>query len=380
MCVCVWGSGADVRSGAEQQETELQQLFILRKYTYAKDMPSAFIREQADLLHRTKDAKLVLSNLRNKYALSSFPSQMSRVKVEWCKFGERHEDFQKSMESVYKTVCEPDSACSKKAVRELKQYIRDDLITQMRKCNLAKSYGGLTGNSNLDKVICKVPLIPDYMKEYRLTVEDRASSSNLARKSLETRSMDCVVIADADAVLARCVEKIKENKDSVFVLAACLSLVCGRRSIELLKTGEFSEASEIRGPYACIFSGAAKKKKVCEDRCEIPLMIKYKYFKPALRRVREGIPCESLTNSQINSHYSHKLGDAAKIITNNMQVRFHDLRCIYGVLSHMKFENSCSINVWLKLCLCHEALDTSMFYSRCKIEKCERGSLGRWDF
>lgn len=343
-------------------------------------MPSQFILEQADLLHRTKDAKSVLDNLRERYALSSFPSQMSRVKVEWCKYEERHEDFFTSMDTVYKAACSPESSCSKRAVKELKQYIRDDLITQMKKWRSAKSPGGFSGNTRIDELICQVALIPDYMKEYRLTDTDRTSSSTLAKKSLETRSMDCVDIPDADALLERCVNKIKENKDSVFVIAACLSVVCGRRSIELLKTGNFSEGSEARAPYNCFFSGAAKKKVVCEDRCEIPLLTKFKYLKPALKRLREQVPCEGLTNSQINSRYSHKLGDAAKIITNDMKVRFHDLRCIYGMLSHLKFKNTCSINVWLCKALCHEALDTSIFYSRCKIGKCENGSLGRWDF
>ena len=342
-------------------------------------MPSKFILDQAELLYHTKNAKPVLDNLRQKYALSSFPSQMSRVKVEWCKFGERHEDFFTSMETVYAAACSPESGCSKRAVKELKQYIKDDLIMQMKKWRAAKSPGGFSGNVRIDELICKVPLIPDYMKEYRLTESDRASSSDLAKKSLETRSMDCVDIPDADALLDRCIERIKENKDSVFVIAACLSLVCGRRSIELLKTGNFSEAGEPHAPYNCFFSGAAKKKVPCEDRCEIPLLIKYKYLKPALKRVREKIPCEALTNSQINSRYSHKLGDAAKIITNDMKVRFHDLRCIYGMLSHRMFENNCSINVWLKKSLCHEALDTSIFYSRCKIGKCEK-SYGKWLF
>lgn len=343
-------------------------------------MPSKFIVEQAELLHRTKDAKPVLDNLRERYALSSFPSQMSRVKVEWCKYGERHENFFKSMDTVYSAASSPESVCSKRTVKELKQYIRDDLITQMKKWRLAKSPGGFSGNARIDELICNVPLIPDYMREYRLTQEDRTSTSDLAKKSLETRSMDCVDIPDADDLLQRCVEKIKENKDSVFVIAACLSVVCGRRSIELLKTGVFSEGSETHAPYNCFFSGAAKKKVVCDDRCEIPLLTKFKYIKAALRRVREKLPCENLTNSQINSRYSHKLGDAAKIITNDMRVRFHDLRCIYGMLSHLKFENNCSINVWLKKSLCHEALDTSIFYSRCKIGKCEEGSLGRWYF
>lgn len=305
---------------------------------------------------------------------------MSRVKVEWCKYGERHENFFNDMDTVYNAAAAPDSVCSKRTVKELKQYIRDDLITQMKKCRAAKMPGGFFGNNRIDELICQVPLIPDYMREYRLTQEDRISTSDLAKKSLETRSMDCVDIPDADELLGRCVAKIKENKDSVFIIAACLSVVCGRRSIELLKTGTFSEGSEAHAPYSCFFSGAAKKKVACDDRCEIPLLTKFKYVKPALRRVREKLPCEGLTNAQINSRYSHKLGDAAKIITNDMKVRFHDLRCIYGMLSHLKFENNCSINVWLQRALCHEALDTSIFYSRCKIGKCENGTLGRWYF
>lgn len=84
-------------------------------------MPSKFIKMQAELLHRTKDAKPVLDNLRKKYALSSFPSQMSRVKVEWCKFEDRHADFFRLIEQVYRAACSPENGCSKKAVKELKQ-------------------------------------------------------------------------------------------------------------------------------------------------------------------------------------------------------------------------------------------------------------------
>lgn len=51
------------------------------------------------------------------------------------------------------------------------------------------------------------------------------------------------------------------------------------------------------------------------------------------------IPYENL-NTQINSRFSHTLGDAAKIISNTMGMRFHDLRALYGVLTHMMFENN----------------------------------------
>lgn len=340
-------------------------------------MPSKFIIEQAELLHRTKNAKPVLDNLREKYALSSFPSQMSRVKVEWCKFEDRHEHFFNRMEQVYRAAQSAEHLYPKKAVKELRQYMKDNMILQMKKWRAAKSPGGLTGDTKIDELICKVQLLPDYMKEYRLTENDRTSSSELSKKSLETRSKDCVIIEDADALVEKCVEKIKTNADCPFILAACISLLCGRRSIEVLKTGIFSEGTEARAPYACFFTGAAKKKVVCEDRCEIPCLVKYRYLKHALRRVREKIPCENLSNTEINAKYSHKLGDAAKIVTGNMKLRFHDLRALYGMLSFQMFENNCSLNIWLKLQLMHESLDTSVFYSRCKIAKCEK-KIGQW--
>ncbi|CAM9312628.1 unnamed protein product [Ectocarpus sp. 8 AP-2014] len=216
------------------------------------------------------------------------------------------------------------------------------------------------------------------MQEYRLSEEDRANTSTLAKRSLEARSMECVDIKDADLLSSRCTEKIKANKENPFVLAACLSVACGRRSIEILKTGRFGE-SEKGGGFGCFFTGATKKKVMCQDVYEIPLLVKFKYIKPALERVRDMIPCGGLTNTQINSRHSHKMGDAAKIITEDISVRFHDLRCIYGMISHRIFDNTCSINIWLKHALMHETLDTSMFYSRCKIGKCET-RLGKWAF
>ena len=58
-------------------------------------MPSAFIKDQAELLYRTKDTFGVLQRIRDKYALSSFPSQMSRVKEEWYQYQDRHENYEK---------------------------------------------------------------------------------------------------------------------------------------------------------------------------------------------------------------------------------------------------------------------------------------------
>ncbi len=339
-------------------------------------MPSRFIVEQAELLHRTRDTEMVLENIRNRYATSSFCSQMSRVKAEWYRFNERHEDFATTMALGYERLKKQEQEVPKRALRELKAYTRDDLATQMKKRRSINSPGGLTGDEEADFLISSTPVLPGYMSGYRLSPEDKIVSSEISRKSLEERSMACVVVEDADALLERCRRVIKDLEEDPFFVAACLSVACGRRSIEILATGSFQP---VEGrDHACLFSGAAKKKSLRSRPCEIPLLVKSKYVIAALRHVRSSVPCEGLTNSQINSRFSHKLGDAAKILMNNLGVRFHDLRCIYGVVSFRAFEHDGSINIWLKKALLHETLDTSVFYSRCRVDKCE-SRLGRWD-
>ena len=337
-------------------------------------MPSRFIVEQAELLYRLKDADVVLENIRNKYSTSSFCSQMSRVKSEWYKFNERHEDFMTTMNSEYDRLKRSD--VSKKALKELKHYIKDDLLSQVKKRRSVKAPDGFSGDENVDFLITSTPLLPEYMDKYQLSPEDRAVSSEISRKSLESRSMDCVIVEDADELLERCKKVIKDLDEDPFYIAACLSVVCGRRSIELLKTGNFQgvEGNDL----CCVFSGAAKKKVICTRLCEIPLLMRSKYVIAGLKHIRDRIPCSGFSNSQINSKYSHKLGDAAKILMNNLDVRFHDLRCMYGMISFRMFKHNGSINIWLKKTLLHETLDTSIFYSRCKIEKCET-ILGTWN-
>ena len=113
-----------------------------------------------------------------------------------------------------------------------------------------------------------------------------------------------------------------------------------------------------------------KKRGQCNEIIEIPILVKYKYFERAMKLIRKSINTEGLSNAEINSRYSHKLGDSSKILLESLNVKFHDLRAIYGTISHQAFQNSWSINIWLKKVLFHDTMDTSIFYSRCKISNC----------
>lgn len=336
-------------------------------------MPSAFIVSQAEILKRTQDCFVVLQNIRDKYALSSFPSQMTRVKDEWMKLNDRHPDFKKSFDRGLKTL--KTQGISSRFISQYIEFGNDSMKDQLKKMKLAEKQS-LTGSTRTDRQIANIQIFPDYMNDYRLSKEDMIKNEKLVTRCIEQRAMDCVVVENANDLVERCKAIVKGLEDDVFITAAAVSVLCGRRSIEILKIGKFS--SSTKGSHAAVFSGAAKKRAISCEKADIPLLIKYKYLKDAISYIRETLDVKSLTNDKINSKFSHKLGDAAKILMDCLTMRFHDLRAVYGSISHQAFENTWSINIWLKKVLMHDNIDTSVFYSRCKVSSCDI-ALGKWN-
>ena len=335
-------------------------------------MPSAFITDQAELLYRTKDTFGVLQRIRDKYALSSFSSQMSRVKEEWYKYQDRHKDFEKMYSAGLKSLVS--QQVSERYISQYRQFHHDSIKEQLQKSRRAGA-GELTGSRRTDRALAKIRILPEYMSDYRLTKDDIAKNNVRSEKCLEKRAMECIVVQDGDKLVSKCRAIVQKLSEDVFVVAAAVAVLCGRRSIEILKLGDFQECS--RSQYSSCFEGAAKKRGADSNTNHIPLLIKYKYLKPAVNHIRRLVTVEQMTNSQINSKYSHKLGDAAKILMEDLDTRFHDLRAVYGCITHEFFENNCSINIWLKKVLMHDNIDTSVFYSRCKVNNCT-SNLGEW--
>ncbi|ACH46812.1 putative protelomerase [Feldmannia species virus] len=341
-------------------------------------MPSAFIRKQAELLHTLRDPLTVLQNIRDKYAVSSFPSQMTRVKDEWFKYGDRHKDFGTQWKKGYASL--KSQNVSGKYLDQYREFQEDKMKEQLLKVKEAAA-NRLTGSKRTDAAIASIKIMPDYMAGYRLTKADIAKNKSLSTDGLEKRAMQCVDVDDADALVSQCTKILVSLEDDIHVVVAALAVVTGRRAIEILKVGEFRK-SVGKGPYAMSFNGAAKRREKNSESTsqDVPLLVKFKYVKRALDLIRSRIPIgPDDSNAVINARFSHKLGDAAKIITNSVSTRFHDLRAIYGCVTHVAFENKCSINIWLKRVLLHDSIDTSVFYSRCKVSKCLL-RLGDWDF
>lgn len=341
-------------------------------------MPSKFLVEQATLLKTTEDPFIVLQNLRDKYTRLSYPSQMSRVKDIWFEFNCRHSEYKECLERGFQSLKK--QGISRRFLEQYQTFAKDGMKEQMRKSKLAK-FNQLTGSSRTDTIISDIPILPEYMKDYHLTVEDKVSTSQISSELLEKRSMDCVEIEDTNALIKKCQHIVKHMDEDIFIVIAAISVICGRRSIEILKLGEFEPCPE-RGIFSCKFRGQAKKRnasvEVKNEFICIPLLTKYEYFARCLRFIRANVDITGLTNSDVNSKYSHKLGDGAKILIGSLKVRQHDCRVIYGNVTHVAFRNTWSINAWLKNILGHNTLETSIHYSRCRLSKINL-VLGEWN-
>ena len=335
-------------------------------------MPSAFICSQAELLSRTKDTFAVLQNIRNKYALSSFPSQMSRVKEEWYTYDDRHDEFESMYRHGLRSLM--NDQVSSKYIKKYREFHDYDIKEQLATSKKAAS-GEFSGSRRTDAAISRIKILPEYMNDYHLTKDDIVKNKTLSSESLDKRATECIIVENGDELVHRCKQILQNLSEDVFIVVSAVAVLTGRRSIEILSMGEFRKCS--RGEYSCLFSGGAKKRDIETVPCEIPILIKFKYIKRAIDFIRERVDISDMTNSEVNSKYSHKLGDSAKILLNSLDTRFHDLRAVYGTITHASFENTCSINIWLKKVLLHENIDTSVFYSRCKVGKC-RKILGEW--
>ena len=147
-------------------------------------MPSEFITSQAELLFRTHDTFLVLQNLRDKYSTSSFPSQMSRVKDAWFDYNDRHENYERALSSGFKYL--KTQGISSKYLQQYIQFGEDGMKEQLKKIKLAKK-NNLTGSSRADSAISQIQILPEYMKDYKLSEEDISKNNNLVNSCIEKR-------------------------------------------------------------------------------------------------------------------------------------------------------------------------------------------------
>jgi hypothetical protein len=158
-------------------------------------------------------------------------------------------------------------------------------------------------------------------------------------------------------------------------VAAALSLLTGRRCIEIFKTAQFTAVND----HAAMFSGQAKKNDVAHPAAyEIPVLAPPDLINAALVRLRIAKDCSALSNREVNLRYSNSCNSGARRLLGS-QHQFHSLRAIYAVVCY----NAClphrySLNAFVCRVLGHSSLGSSLHYSAIHVENLKKRHRFVW--
>ena len=134
----------------------------------------------------------------------------------------------------------------------------------------------------------------------------------------------------------------------------------GRRSIEILKTGDFTleKTDDING-YSCIFSGQAKTGLEDCAPYRIPLLAPYRLVNEARNVIRETLDCTQMNSEQVNLSYAKSLNAYSK---KKVGINAHGLRAVYAHATHRLFGPKKSAIGWTSRVLGHARSTNGTFY------------------
>jgi hypothetical protein len=323
----------------------------------------------AAYLEETRDTKGILALLKEKWP-NSASSYISLIKKDWITLGKTGPHYRSDLNAVVafansklRTNRQNPDLFSKysNAIVKLREFDSSALESKNYVLSTLKTKS-FTGASDVDSELSKVRIFPEYISELKLTKQERDAARTRSDAALEQKSRRASSV-DALRLITHCREIIANSRSNPFELATALSLLTGRRMIEIFKTGEFER---IKGEdRACTFSGQAKKRE--GSSYAIPLLDNYDSILKGITRLRIVKCTDGLTNPEVNLRYSSSCNTASrKVLGGNF--KFHDARMFYGVLTyHTCMPHTFSLNYWIYKTLGHSHLNTSINYSAVQI-------------
>ena len=150
-------------------------------------------------------------------------------------------------------------------------------------------------------------------------------------------------------------------------LAAALLLVTGRRTIELLKTGDFSlSPRQNSNGYTCVFSGQAKEGLFPGGAYEIPLLAPYWLVKKAFLRLRQlYTQTQDYSNVDMNQSFAKSINSFTK---KELKMTAHQLRGAYAMMTFaLQNQKQMSLVGWISKILGHAQPAAAAYYQRMKV-------------
>lgn len=170
-----------------------------------------------------------------------------------------------------------------------------NLLNNLMEGSLRSQYGMETsrkpffpGRPDLDAALRQIKCLPAAFYEYVLPEEYVERALDREQERREEAHCRAINIGDIQTIVSRA--KTWEGRDHPWELVACASILCGRRTQEIIWAAEFESVSR----YIVRVKGLLKQ---AIGEGEIPLLIETEEFLRLLAKIRENqLPRESTTH------------------------------------------------------------------------------------
>jgi Telomere resolvase len=158
-----------------------------------------------------------------------------------------------------------------------------------------------SGHAMVDDLITSFTIFPAYIDDLKVSDTERTALQKAATASLEAKSIESITV-QASELISKGKATLKDTRADPIDTAAALSLLTGRRCIEVFKTAHFAPVSD----HSVLFSGQAKKGDLIDPVAyEIPVLATPDLINTALARLRAAKDCSALTNRDVNLKYAN---------------------------------------------------------------------------
>lgn len=305
----------------------------------------------AAYLDSSEDTDGVLNLLRDKYA-NSINTYISHIRREWLTLNKPGPLYEEQMGKLIVKA-----GNNQAVLRKLKAFHLSDM-TEKNKIQQKLKVESFTNNPEFDDALSKIEILPEFMKQLRITNAERCLLQQKSETALNKKGSN-VFHVNAAEMVSKCIALLENNKSNIFDLAVALSLLTGRRMIEIFKIGEFNVVDG--NGYSALFSGQAKKRT--EESYKIPLLAPLSLIQKALLKLRVTKNTDDLTNAEVNLRFSTSCNSAARRVIG-FKHHFHDARAIYGVITYNStMPHSYSLNFFVSKVLGHSNMQQSLNYA-----------------
>jgi Telomere resolvase len=260
----------------------------------------------AAYLADTQDAAGVVFFIREKW-LKSLSSYVSQTKKQWMTLEVINPGYVAQYTAAVSNV---DAAIARAKGTEKQTLLaaRTKLV-EFNSLNLAEKNTvqrrlratQYSGHALVDDLILSFTIFPDYINDLKVSDAERTALQKAATASLEAKSAESITV-QASELISKCKAAVKDTHANPFDTAAALSLLTGRRCIEILKTAHFTPVND----HAVLFSGQAKKGDLADPIAyEIPVLAPPALVNSALARLRAAKDCSAITNRDVNLKYAN---------------------------------------------------------------------------